>query len=277
MNSEVRNMVIIVIQRITSAVVALGIILPIFLIGGVPFTFTIYILSILGLREFLKAMETKKELPLFVNFISYIALTFLVLLNVVNTNLLLCIDYRVITGLFLVFLLPTVLYHDQKVYSIVDAFYLIGGIFFLGTSFSLMIVLRSYDMNLLLYLALITMITDTYALIVGSLVGKHPLLADISPKKTWEGTFGGSFFGVLVATVFYHVVVDPTLSFTILIPITLFLSILGQFGDLVFSAIKRYYKVKDFSNIMPGHGGILDRFDSLIFVILGFLFFITII
>ena len=58
---------------------------------------------------------------------------------------------------------------------------------------------------------------------------------------------------------------------------SLFLSILGQYGDLVFSAIKRYYGKKDFSNIMPGHGGILDRFDSIIFVILGFMFFITLI
>ncbi len=265
------------IQRILSAVVALLIMIPIYLIGGLPFTITIYLLSILGLREFLKTKESKNELPIFVNFISYMALTFLVLLNMTADHLIFSIDYRVIAGLFLVLLLPTVLYHDSKIYSIVDAFYLIGGIFFLGTSFSLIIALRNYNMNLLLYLAIITIITDTYALIVGQLIGKYPLLTDISPNKTWEGTIGGTIFGVIIATVFYHVVVDPSLSLTILIPITLFLSLLGQFGDLVFSAIKRYYGVKDFSNIMPGHGGILDRLDSLIFVTLGFMFFISII
>ena len=265
------------IKRVISALVALFIIIPIVWIGGFPFTITVYILSILGLREFLKVMESKKELPLFVDFISYVTLTLVVLLNGTTTDLFLCLDYRIVAGLFLVCLLPTVLYHDQKIYSVVDAFYLIGGIFFLGISFSLMIVLHNYNVSVLIYLALVTMITDTYALIVGKLVGKHPLLTDISPNKTWEGTIGGTFFGVLVATVFYHTVVDPTLSFTILIPITLFLSILGQYGDLVFSAIKRHYKIKDFSNIMPGHGGILDRLDSLIFVILGFLFFITVI
>ena len=63
----------------------------------------------------------------------------------------------------------------------------------------------------------------------------------------------------------------------VIILMTLFLSILGQFGDLVFSSIKRYFGKKDFSNIMPGHGGILDRFDSIIFVLLGFMFFIPLI
>jgi phosphatidate cytidylyltransferase len=57
---------------------------------------------------------------------------------------------------------------------------------------------------------------------------------------------------------------------------TLFLSIIGQFGDLIFSAIKRNFKIKDFSNFMPGHGGILDRFDSIFFILMTFTFFINI-
>ena len=264
-------------QRVFSALIALLIMIPIYLIGGTLFTIAIYILSILGLREFIKAKETKKELPLFVNFISYIILTLLVLFNLSTDTLVFTVDYRIIVGLFLVFLIPAVLYHNREIYSIVDAFYLIGGIFFLGTSFSLIIALRHYSMETLLYLFIITMITDSYAYIVGRLVGKHKLLTDISPNKTWEGTIGGTFFGCLVGVVFYHVVVDASLPFMTLILMTLFLSLLGQFGDLSFSAIKRYYGKKDFSNIMPGHGGILDRLDSIIFVVLGFMFFISII
>ena len=71
--------------------------------------------------------------------------------------------------------------------------------------------------------------------------------------------------------------VDPGANILTVIFMTLILSIIGQLGDLVFSSIKRYFNIKDFSNIMPGHGGILDRFDSIIFVILGFMFFITLI
>lgn len=264
-------------QRLLSALVALLIMVPLFFIGGIPFALAIYILSMIGLHEFLKTKETKKELPLFVNFISYIILTLLVLFNLSSDTMVFMVDYRIIVGLFLVFLIPAVLYHNREIYSIVDAFYLIGSIFFLGTSFALIIALRNYNIEILLYLFIITIMTDSYAYIVGRLIGKNPLLTDISPNKTWEGTIGGTFFGCLIAVVFYHTVVDASLSFHILIPMTLFLSLLGQFGDLSFSAIKRYYGKKDFSNIMPGHGGILDRFDSIIFVVLGFMFFISII
>jgi len=264
-------------KRIISAVLALAIFIPIFLIGGITYELTIYALAMIGLREFLKIKSLKKELPTFIDFISYIILTLLVLFNINTKELIYSVDFRIIAGLFLVFLMPTVLYHDKDVYSINDAFYLIGGIFFLGASFSLLIIIRNISLNLIIYLFLITIINDTYAYVTGSLIGRHKLLESISPNKTWEGTISGAIFGTIIASVFYHVVCDPNLELHILILITLFLSILGQFGDLCFSAIKRYFGVKDFSNIMPGHGGILDRLDSIIFVLLGFMFFISII
>ena len=92
----------------------------------------------------------------------------------------------------------------------------------------------------------------------------------ISPKKTWEGMVGGTFFGVFIPAMFYISVVDPNVDVILITAITTFLSLLAQAGDLVFSSIKRYYDKKDFSNLIPGHGGILDRLDSLIFVLLGF-------
>ena len=130
--------------------------------------------------------------------------------------------------------------------------------------------------NLLVYLVLITVMTDTFAYLTGMLIGKHKLLEVISPKKTWEGLIGGTFFGVFIATIYYITVINSNISLLIVIPITLLLSIVGQLGDLFFSAIKRYFDKKDFSNLMPGHGGVLDRLDSLIFVLLAYSFFLNI-
>ena len=154
---------------------------------------------------------------------------------------------------------------------------MIGGVIFISVALSLIIIIRNQSLMLLIYLLLISIITDTYAYITGILIGRHKLIEEISPKKTWEGTIGGTIIGVFISVLFYHNFVDAQLPIYILIIISLFLSILGQFGDLVFSAIKRYFGKKDFSNIMPGHGGILDRLDSILFILLGFMFFISII
>lgn len=264
-------------QRTISAAIALIIFVPIFLTGGLLFDLAIYAVAMIGLKEFLEIKSVKKELPAFMNFISYIIMTLIIFSNLNASNIIFSVDYRIIVGLFLVYLLPTIMYHDSKKYSIVDAFYLIGGIFFLGASFSLIMIVRNIDLNLIIYLFIISIITDTYAYLTGLLIGKHKLLEDISPKKTWEGSIGGTLFGTFIATTYFYTVINTNLNLVVIIGITLFLSILGQYGDLVFSAIKRYYGKKDFSNIMPGHGGILDRLDSIIFILLGFMFFITII
>ena len=81
--------------------------------------------------------------------------------------------------------------------------------------------------------------------------------------------------GTVLPVYLYVTIINPEVSFIMITIVTLFLSILGQLGDLVFSAIKRYYNIKDFSNIMPGHGGILDRLDSIIFVMLGYMLFVS--
>ena len=264
-------------QRVISATVAFLIFIPIFLKGGMLFDLAIWGVSLIALWEFLNIKGIRKKLPDFITFISYIIMTLFVLANTQSNEILYSMDYRVVVGLFLIFLVPAVLYHDRSKYSIVDAFFLVGGIFFLGTSFSLLITLRSISLELIIYLFMITIITDTYAYLIGRWIGTSKLLESLSPNKTLEGMVGGTLAGVFIASVFYHTVVDPQLPIYVVIFITTFLSILGQLGDLFFSAIKRYYGKKDFSNIMPGHGGVLDRLDSIIFVVLGFMLFISII
>jgi phosphatidate cytidylyltransferase len=168
-------------------------------------------------------------------------------------------------------LLPIIIYHDNRVYNINDALFLFGTIFFLGISFNLLLMLREQSLMRIIYLFIITTMTDTYALLGGMLIGRHRLLESISPKKTWEGLIIGTIFGVMIGSVFYYLTIDDSINIVYLILGTTFLSLIGQMGDLVFSSIKRLYNKKDFSNLMPGHGGILDRLDSFIFVALGYI------
>ncbi len=263
--------------RIISAIIALAIIIPLILNGGAIFNLGVYVISILALKEFLDIKSTKKQIPIFIQLIAYIFITILIAFNSKDLSNVFTLDYRILAALFMAFLIPTVFYHERSKYSINDAFYLIGGLLFLGISMSLLILVRSLDLNLLIFLLLIPMVTDIFAYITGMLIGKNKLLEEISPKKTVEGMVGGTIMGVFISAMFYHTVIDPTFSKVELVAICTFLSLLGQYGDLVFSAIKRYFGKKDFSNLIPGHGGILDRLDSIIFVLLGFMYFITII
>ena len=263
--------------RVISAVVALAIIIPLIMLGGIYFNLGVYIIGMIALKEFLDIKSGKKPIPIFIQCISFVLMTLIMLVGFKKYGMFFTLDYRILSALFMSLLIPTVLYHNRKTYSINDAFYLIGGILFLSISMSLLILIRSKSLNVFVFLLLLPMITDTFAYIGGMLIGKTKLLEDISPKKTVEGMVIGTLMGVFISSMFYHTVVDPEFSKIYLIMICFFLSLLGQLGDLVFSAIKRYFHKKDFSNLMPGHGGILDRLDSIIFVVLGFIFFISII
>jgi phosphatidate cytidylyltransferase len=105
--------------------------------------------------------------------------------------------------------------------------------------------------------------SDTGAYIVGSLIGKHKLIERISPKKTWEGLIGGIFFSILTAIIFHQIIKEFSIITWIIMAIVI--SIMGVYGDLSESLLKRRANVKDSGHLLPGHGGVLDRFDSILF------------
>lgn len=118
--------------------------------------------------------------------------------------------------------------------------------------------------KLLAFFFLIVMGADTGGYYFGKNLGKHKLIPKVSPNKTWEGVFGGlvlssGFAAISTATFF------PELPYKFSIPLAIVMSIVGLFGDLAESAMKRGSKTKDAANILPGHGGLLDRLDSLLF------------
>ena len=161
----------------------------------------------------------------------------------------------------------------------------VGGLFiasiYVSVCVSAFTVLYMMGLRIVGYILLICVFTDIFALVFGRKFGKHKMAPVTSPKKTWEGSIGGTITALVVGTTFlvtYTIVSDNgflrvdsyedlnlALKIIIAIIMTLMLSICSQIGDLLASKLKRAYGIKDYSNIFPGHGGILDRFDSTFF------------
>ena len=245
--------------RLISALIALIIFIPIFILGGIYFKVGISILAVLALREILKL---KENIPSSIKLISYIIIFILLILNVNS-----------VIGLFISILIyfTLLIFMDKEKYNINDLEYITCFTCFFTLVFNYIIVIRNNDINILIYLLMITILTDSFAYFGGKLFGKHKLIEKISPNKTIEGSISGTIVGTIFPAAFYIYFINPGEYLFLSFLITFALSIIGQIGDLIFSSIKRYYKIKDFSNIMPGHGGILDRLDSIIFVIIGYI------
>lgn len=260
--------------RIISAIIMIIIAVPILLYGGLPFELLTILLGGFSLYELLSVRKKEKDFPMVLKIFSYIILCLIIISNNSLANL--NIDYNLLILVFSCFFLPVIFIGNNSKYNIVDAFYLMGAVIFLGTIFNLINIIRAKDLLYFIYLLLITIFTDTFALVTGKYFGKHKLCVAISPNKTIEGSIGGSLIGTIIATTFYVIFIEINTNIFIVILITLLLSVIGQIGDLFFSSIKRNYKVKDYSNLIPGHGGILDRFDSFIFVVILYTLFINI-
>ena len=265
-------------KRVVSAIIMVLLFVPFLVVGGTPFIILMSVLGVLGLYELLKIRgEAKKKFPVFLRVIAYLMTVFLIVNNAGSIDLQYDIDYRLISAIIFLFLVPMVFINNSKKYNLNDALFLVGSVVFIGLSFNLLSVIRNFNVAYIIYLLLITTMTDTFALFTGMLIGKHKLAPEISPKKTIEGAVGGSLMGTVIATAFYVTVINAHVPLVFVILITLALTAVGQVGDLAFSAIKRYYGQKDFSDLIPGHGGILDRFDSLVFVVLAFILVLGII
>ena len=255
--------------RVISALIVAAIVIPFIYLGGPFFVVAMGVVAILGFIEIINLPKSHSSIPLVPTVLALIALLMIICTNFDGNSLVYGTTYARLIYLVLGLLIPTLFYKDDK-YTTKDAFYLIGSVLFLGLAFNSLLLVRDRGLALFIFLVLIPICTDSFAMIFGSLIGKHKMCPTISPKKSWEGAICGLLLGTVIPVIFYSIFVS-TISWKIVLG-TMILSAVGQFGDLIFSKIKRENGIKDFSNIMPGHGGILDRLDSIIAVFLTYIF-----
>ena len=161
------------------------------------------------------------------------------------------------------FLLATLLVFQRQSFS--DASANVLSLLYAFVPFCFISNLYSQNMYLAMLVFVISFATDIFAYLSGKFFGKHKLMPKVSPNKTIEGSVGGIIGATLVSTLFLFIVKIPILP---TIPICMIGSVAAQLGDLFASSIKRYCGIKDFGKLIPGHGGVLDRFDSVMFVAL---------
>ena len=251
-------------KRILSAIVIFAIIVPLIYLGGKYFSLAITLVAMLAYKELLNLRYNKNKIPIFMQILGFIEVAALVLCNQ-DYSFEFGLSYKLLALFLMINLLPMLFYKKDN-YNSKDAFYLIGITLLIGLAFNNFILVRTFGIYKFIYLLCITILTDTFAMVVGLLCGKHKLCPTISPKKSWEGSIAGSIIATIAACFLYKYLIG-SVTYSVII-ITLILSVIGQLGDLVFSRIKRDNDIKDYSNLIPGHGGILDRLDSIIFVVI---------
>ncbi|HEY2420951.1 MAG TPA: phosphatidate cytidylyltransferase [Neobacillus sp.] len=247
-------------QRIITGIVAAALFLPFVFYSGLPFVLLTYFLATIGLYELLKM----RKLNIFtVHGLLSVLFLWVILFPKKYEHVLTTFNYsKIELGIAFILLLLTYTVVTKNRFTFEDVGFSILSALYVGIGFYFLIETREAGLVYIFYSLFMIWATDSGAYFIGKAIGKRKLWPEISPNKTVEGSLGGVLCAVAVAVLF---VLFTDIN-TSIIAITIILSIFGQIGDLVESAFKRHYNVKDSGNILPGHGGILDRFDSLLFV-----------
>lgn len=245
---------------ITGIIMAILFLIP-FYLGSYWFSAFSLILAIIAYYEFTAIIKVRYRIKWFVGLIGIIFL-FLPLFSLGIEQ----IQIKVLIALVLFFITATIFNEE---FSIDKAGALLIGVLYIGFGFVSLAEAR-LDKGAFWTLSILLTIwtTDSGAYFIGRKYGKRKLAPKISPNKTVEGAIGGIVTAIIIGTVLQFTLNTFSSYFEALI-ITIVVSIAGQVGDLVESALKRNFGVKDSGKILPGHGGVLDRLDSWIFVFIG--------
>lgn len=244
--------------RILSAIIMLPLLALVFF-GGRLLFIACFAIGFLGVREFYHGFEGMNIRP------SYLVAN-ISLLGLYAINLFAPLNEQFYMLWFLAVIVMSLLYlFNLENREIADAMATLTGIFYVVfLSFHVTLVEQIGQYGILVWLVFITAFgTDSMAYFTGYAFGKHKLAPKISPKKTIEGSIGGILGSVLLCGLFGYFVIPELLLHCVIIGILG--GVISQFGDLTASIFKRKMGIKDYGNLIPGHGGILDRFDSVLF------------
>jgi phosphatidate cytidylyltransferase len=257
--------------RVISGLIGLALLIGVLYLGPVVIGIIISLIAAIGLYEFYNSISKVRVNP--IKIAGYLSIIPLLLLSIKSMNLF-TVDFNYVIGITLfviIFICMATIVFKHKSYNIVDVCATLFGTAYVPFLLSFIILIRNMDNGgILIWLIFIgAWGTDTMAYICGRLFGKRKIIPEISPKKTLAGTIGGILGCILLMCIYGFIVNDfygLKMAFSGLILLGLLCGVVSQIGDWAASAIKRYVNIKDFGYIMPGHGGVLDRFDSILAV-----------
>jgi phosphatidate cytidylyltransferase len=252
-------------QRIVTGVIGGATFIIFLYYGGMLFASLISFLAIIGFFELIRMSKIKfLSLPTITGFVA-IGLIMLPSFEGVPKDISLIVSFERIL-ISVVLLLFLFIVTSKNRFTIEQAGMIVIGLIYIGVGFYYFVDTRSsHGFNMVIFILALIWTTDSGAYFTGKFLGRTKLWPAISPNKTIEGSLGGIVMAVAAALIF-QLMAPLFESVTTAIIIAIIVSIVGQLGDLVESGIKRHFDVKDSGALLPGHGGVLDRFDSLLFV-----------
>ncbi len=252
--------------RIISAVVAIPILLIFIILGGLPLRVASFVVSTIGMYELYKAVSGKIK-P--VHIVGFLLNTLYFCYPYISSYVHPFTDIKLLALSVIVIMFILVVFHSTN--NIHDGAVTIFGFLYLGVIICLINDVRESSILYAWLPFIFAFASDTGAYFVGSKFGKHKLTPVLSPKKSVEGAVGGIVTTAVLSAVYALLCVKffdmPKSAVSLLALMGAVGSVFGQLGDLAASSVKRYVGIKDYGNIMPGHGGVMDRFDSVLFTL----------